>query len=82
MNPEAHDQDNFGSALQLLLNEQRDAMQTILTLSDATRHHDAASAQAALAEIFHAAERCHSAYRAMVGEIVAAQQSGLISRKA
>ena len=74
MKPAAHEQDGFGSALQLLLDQQRDAMRTILTLSDTTRQHDAASARAALNEIFHAAERCHDTYRAMIGEIIATQK--------
>ena len=74
MNPPANVQESFGSALQLLLDQQRSAMQTILALSDITRRHDAESARAALAEIFHAAERCHSTYRAVLAEILAAQQ--------
>ncbi|MEM5341137.1 hypothetical protein [Paraburkholderia azotifigens] len=82
MKPAAHEQDSFGSALQLLLDQQRDAMRTILTLSDTKRQHDAASARAALDEIFHAAERCHSTYRAMLGEIIATQQNGAVSRDA
>lgn len=80
MNPTSHDQDSFCSALQLLLNQQRDALRTILALSDTSRRHDAASARAALAEISHTAERCHSTYRAVLAEIMAMQREGCIPR--
>ena len=74
-------QDSFGSALRMLVNQQRDTLRTILALSDPTRQHDAASARAALDEILHAAGRCHSTYRALLVEIMATQQRGCASRE-
>lgn len=74
-------QDSFGSAMQMLVSQQRDALRTILALSDTTRLHDATSARAALAEILHTAERCHSTYRAMLVEIVAKQREGYATRE-
>ncbi|MBN3759439.1 hypothetical protein [Burkholderia sp. Ac-20365] len=76
MSTTSHDQNSFGSALQLLLSQQRDALQTILALSDTSHRHDAASARAALAEISRTAERCHSTYRAVLTEIMATQREG------
>lgn len=77
----SNQQDSFGSALHMLVSQQRDTLRTILALSDTTRHHDAASARAALAEIFNAAGKCHSTYRAMLVEIIATQQEGYVSRQ-
>ncbi|BCG02310.1 hypothetical protein PPGU19_068780 (plasmid) [Paraburkholderia sp. PGU19] len=77
----SNQQDSFGSALHMLVSQQRDTLRTILALSDTTRHHDAASARAALAEIFRAAGQCHSTYRAMLVEIIATQQEGYVSRQ-
>jgi hypothetical protein len=81
MNPAAHDQESFESALQMLLTQQRDAMRTILALSDKPHSHDAESARAALSEIFHAADKCHATYRAMLAEILAAKPEGPDSRR-
>ncbi len=79
MNTTGQHEDTFESALRLLLGQQRDALRTILALSDTTRRHDATSARAALAEIFQAADRCHSTYRAMLVEIMATQRASSVS---
>ncbi|MGT2476375.1 hypothetical protein BZM27_10600 [Paraburkholderia steynii] len=77
----SNQQDSFGSALHMLVSQQRNTLRTVFALSDTTRHHDAASARAALAEIFHASAQCHSTYQAMLVEIMAAQQEGYVSRE-
>lgn len=80
MNPTFDDRDSFGDALQLLLNQQHNAMQTIFALSDTSRAHDAISAPAALTEILEAARQSHSTYRAMLAEIMSAQRKNCTPR--